>query len=582
MVVSTASTTGVLPVDDFVRRLLSQRRNLHWLVGAGVSLSAGVPTAWDMIYDFKRTLYAQAKRVEVTDLDASDPDVQLRLDAFFATQPGYPQPGEPAEYAALFEKVHPDPEGRQRKIAQLLDDADPRPNLGHVILAVMWQLQILHVVWTTNFDDVLEQAAALVSGAPRWLRRVDRSEPALVKAVFEDQTKPVLVKMHGDFQSERLDNTRDELESDSRLRSGLREAMRTKGLVVVGYSGRDSSVMRALHDALSADAPFAAGLYWVAKTGDRLLGEVHELLDAARSKGVQAPLVDCSSFEELMSNVRYLLPATEDHKVLFNRFQPPTRWSPFDIPARGGRWPRLRLNAVAVAEYPKTARLVRCDEVANTREARELIEAADVAAVAARRRDGIAAFGSDNDLLAAFDDRDPKLDYTEIDVALSGDVGLLYDAIVAALIRERPLLRRGRRTLIIDPERAKDAVFDPLRAADLSTLFGRISGTKGRWAECIEVRLEQRHGTLWLVYAPGVWSDRGDDKADNDRRREWTRERQVRRYNRQYTALLKGWADVLCAADKEARLSAFGLERGADATFVLKRLAPYAERAVTR
>lgn len=85
------------------------------------------------------------------------------------------------------------------------------------------------------------------------------------------------------------------------------------------------------------------------------------------------------------------------------------------------------------------------------------------------------------------------------------------------------------------------------------------------------------------MYAPSIWSDRGDDKDDNDRRREWTRERQVKRYNRQYTAILKGWADVLCASGRESRLQSFGLGRGgSDATFVLKRLAPYAERAVTR
>lgn len=56
----------------------------------------------------------------------------------------------------------------------------------------------------------------------------------------------------------------------------------------------------------------------------------------------------------------------------------------------------------------------------------------------------------------------------------------------------------------------------------------------------------------------------------------------MKRYNRQYTALLKGWADVLCASSKEASLSTYGIERGGtDAQFVLKRLAPYAERGLT-
>lgn len=572
------SSSTTLSVDDFVRRVLSQGRNLHWLAGAGVSLSAGVPTAWDMIYDFKRTLYAQAKRVDVTDLDPADPDVQLRLDAHFAADPGSPAPGDPEEYAVFFERVHPDPAARQRKIAQLLDDANARPNLGHVVLGLMWQLQLLHVVWTTNFDDVLEQAAAVVSGAPRWLRRVDRSEPALVKAVFEDPAKPLLVKMHGDYQSERLDNTTAELEADNELRRGLREAMRTKGLVVVGYSGRDGSVMKALRDALEADNAFAAGLYWVAKSGDRILPAVGELLDRAQNRGVSAHLVECPTFEELMASIRYLLPATDEQKAILNRFQPPARLSDFDVPARGGRWPRLRLNAVAVAEFPRTCRLVHCD-VGGSRDVRAAIAKAQVPVIAARRRDGVIAFGGDSDLLTAFQAFDPKLDFAHLDPTFSADVGLLYDALVSALTRERPLLRRGRRTLTIDPDRAADSTLEPLRKAGLAHLAGRVPGTSGHWAESIDVRLEQRHGALWLVYAPGVWSDRDDDKSDNDRRREWTRERQVKRYNRPYTALLKGWADVICNSAKETRLSAStDTSPGTNAEFVLKRIAPYAER----
>lgn len=44
-----------LSVDDLVLPIKSAGQALHWLAGAGVSSSAGVPTAWDLIYDFKRT-----------------------------------------------------------------------------------------------------------------------------------------------------------------------------------------------------------------------------------------------------------------------------------------------------------------------------------------------------------------------------------------------------------------------------------------------------------------------------------------------------------------------------------------------
>ncbi|MDQ2739291.1 MAG: SIR2 family protein [Actinomycetota bacterium] len=576
---SCPSSEGELPLDDFVRRVISHGRNLHWLAGAGVSVSAGVPTAWDMTYDFKRTIYAQHKRIDVMDLDSSDPDVQLRLDAYFLTRDDFPNPGDPDEYARFFEKVHSDPVSRQRTIAHVLEEADPDPNLGHIILAVMWQLKMLHVVWTTNFDDVLERAANQVSGAPRWLRRIDRSEPALVKAVFEDQAKPLLVKMHGDFQSERLDNTTSELAADSELRSAFSEAMRTKGLVVAGYSGRDSSVMTALTNALQAERPFTSGLYWIVRTGDSQLPVVAELIARARQRNVEAHIVECPSFEELMANIRYLLPAEETQKALFNRFQPQTRLSEFDIPARGGRWPRLRLNAVAVANYPTSCRLVHCD-IGNTSEVRNAVRAAEVQVVAARRRDGVIAFGRDDDLLRTFRGGDPKLDYGQLDPVHTADRGLLYDALVVALERQRPLVRRGSRTLIVDPAEVKNRGLASLKRADLTQLAGRIPGTTGSWAEGVELRLEQRHGHLWLVYAPTVWSDRCDDKDENDRRREWTRERQVKRYNRPYTAILKGWADILCDLQRDATLEAIGIERGgSDATFILKRLAPFAERS---
>jgi hypothetical protein len=65
-------------------------------------------------------------------------------------------------------------------------------------------------------------------------------------------------KLHGDFRSRRLKNTGDELRhQDSRLRQILLGACRRFGLVVVGYSGRDDSVMETLTDTLQERAePF--------------------------------------------------------------------------------------------------------------------------------------------------------------------------------------------------------------------------------------------------------------------------------------------------------------------------------------
>lgn len=44
---STSIEDLVVSVDDFVRRFSMRTGNLMWLLGAGASASAGIPTAWD-------------------------------------------------------------------------------------------------------------------------------------------------------------------------------------------------------------------------------------------------------------------------------------------------------------------------------------------------------------------------------------------------------------------------------------------------------------------------------------------------------------------------------------------------------
>ena len=49
--------------DDFVRRFSLRSHNLMWLLGAGTSASAGVPTAIDMVWEFKQLLFVSQRKV---------------------------------------------------------------------------------------------------------------------------------------------------------------------------------------------------------------------------------------------------------------------------------------------------------------------------------------------------------------------------------------------------------------------------------------------------------------------------------------------------------------------------------------
>ena len=69
------------------------------------------------------------------------------------------------------------------------------------------------------------------------------------------------VSMHGDYRYDQLRNTPAELQhADATIRRHLVDHVRDVALVVVGYSGRDESVMDALDEAYSKGGPGA--LYW--------------------------------------------------------------------------------------------------------------------------------------------------------------------------------------------------------------------------------------------------------------------------------------------------------------------------------
>lgn len=59
--VSSASKLEIQP-DDFSRRFSMRPGSLMWFLGAGASAAAGIPTAGDMIWEFKQKLFVSQRR----------------------------------------------------------------------------------------------------------------------------------------------------------------------------------------------------------------------------------------------------------------------------------------------------------------------------------------------------------------------------------------------------------------------------------------------------------------------------------------------------------------------------------------
>ena len=106
------------------------------------------------------------------------------------------------------------------------------------------------------------------------------------------------VFLHGDYRYDTLRNTAGELRQlDEELRNKLINLSRSYPLVIVGYSGRDASVMSALRAAYSQRAQ---DLYWCTMRGTEPRPEVEDLLEAARGAGNFASIVRYDGFDDLM------------------------------------------------------------------------------------------------------------------------------------------------------------------------------------------------------------------------------------------------------------------------------------------
>jgi NAD-dependent SIR2 family protein deacetylase len=210
-----------------------------WLLGAGASRAAGIKTSWDMIWDFKRSIYRSQKGVRESALpDNTDVRARRLIQRYFDETGEYPPPDDPSEYAAYFEAAYHAESDRRRYIEDAVSTA--RPTLGHRVLAALMDKNLCDIVWTTNFDRLVEDAAAAQFGTTGRLTDGDLNNPSTVVEAISESRWPVYGKLHGDFQSRSLKNTASELQSqDETLRRALVDACRTRGLAIVGYSGRD-------------------------------------------------------------------------------------------------------------------------------------------------------------------------------------------------------------------------------------------------------------------------------------------------------------------------------------------------------
>ncbi len=286
-------------IDTFIRSVGVNQGSPHALfLGAGASMSSGVPSAGACIWQWKKSIFCTNNPgIEEQVSELSLPAVQNRIDRWLKVN-GY-SPGEGQdEYSYFIEKCLPIADDRRRFFEPWIRKA--RPHVGYRLLCLLAQTGLFRSIWTTNFDGLVARAAADFDLTPvevgfdckeRVFRQPERNEL-------------ICVSLHGDYRYDPLKNTGEELQAqEAGLRGALISALRTHSLVVSGYSGRDPSVMDAIRAAvLQEDAK--GKIFWCGLS-DEPAKEVAELLLAAGEKKREAYYIPGAGFDEVMTRLAH-------------------------------------------------------------------------------------------------------------------------------------------------------------------------------------------------------------------------------------------------------------------------------------
>lgn len=568
-----------MTLSEFVRLFPLRAKNMAWLFGAGTSVAAGLPTAWDLIWEFKKRIYCSEEGYKLSLFNnLSDPAIRRQIQSYFDSKEDYPKEDALEEYSYYFEKAYPSAKDRSEFLTQQLQGM--QNSFGHKVMGVLMKNSLLKLLFTTNFDKAFENAAIeqFKTMDNFFIATTDNTQTALQR--YHSELRPFIVKMHGDYFSEKLKNTSNELkDQEAQLKDILYHACISNGLCIMGYSGRDTSIMEVLNKALNHSTCYTNGIFWFTKQGSSPIKAVDDFISKVKSKNIQAEIIEIETFDtawaEIIKGVPNL-PANDLSQLNANYF----KRSNVQVPSKGNKYPIIRFNAIKIVELPTSCRLIKCN-AGGTKEIREQIDKEKASLLAIRKKSGIVGFGSDFEFEKLFSNIDkiekdvyqiPDSDLNHEDSSIKG---LITESLLQALVREKPLLairRRQRYLIIANPKMLDDIVFANLKNELNQQLKGTIPNTRLQWVVAVEIQLQKKFSEYIMIVSPTILARRTDSEVDRLQIAPFIKEATARWYNGKYPKILDAWLDIFFAGQEEIKISAFGdLKEGFNANFKLLR-----------
>ena len=245
-------------ISDLVRFLsirCDETPNYSLLMGAGCSITSGIKSGTQLINDWKKEI------IEYAD----DYDTSITSDEYFEKQNWF---DERNPYSSLFEKRYD--LQRQRRAFVENEVANKNPSIGYAYLVKLIENNYFNAIFTTNFDDLLNEAFDRFSN----VRPVVCAHDSAITSITVTSKRPKIIKLDGDYLFEDIKSTLRETESlEGNMKNKFIEFSKDYGLIVVGYAGNDRSIMDILSFLLKKEEFFKNGIYWCIRKGDENISD---------------------------------------------------------------------------------------------------------------------------------------------------------------------------------------------------------------------------------------------------------------------------------------------------------------------
>ncbi|DAA84063.1 TPA: hypothetical protein CPT90_06705 [Candidatus Gastranaerophilales bacterium HUM_3] len=276
----------------FMRNKTDEKQSLYcMLLGAGASKSSGIRTGQDLVNGWRDLFYK--KIADNSDSATLDEKKALLKERFTWYKPEN-------EYSSFFGKIYDLPNQRRNFIE--LEVNDKEPSIGYHYLNKLAENGEIETFFTTNFDDLLEQAFAYSKKRP-----IVCPHDSSVKNISITSRRTKIIKLHGDFLFNTLQSTEDETQNlNDNMKNKFEEFLKNYGLIVLGYAGFDNSIMDVLLELVAKSDYLNNGIYWCIKKEDfhkeKLSPKLKKLLD---TKKVYYILID--NFDSFCAKLTHLV-----------------------------------------------------------------------------------------------------------------------------------------------------------------------------------------------------------------------------------------------------------------------------------